>query len=54
VCGKEKTKKSPCNSMFKHGIIRPTVTSRKRVLACANRPDFGHPMILTVRMGSHI
>jgi hypothetical protein len=37
--GQRKVKKTPCNSLFKHGLVRPTLTSRKYVLTCANRTD---------------
>ena len=37
--GQRKVKKTPCNSLFKHDLIRPTLTPRKHVLTCANRTE---------------
>ncbi len=37
--GQRKVKKTPCNSLFKHDLIRPTLAPRKHVLTCANRTD---------------
>jgi hypothetical protein len=37
--GQRKVKETPCNSLFKHDLIRPTLTPRKHVLTCANRTD---------------
>ena len=37
--GQRKVKKAPCNSLFKHDRIRPTLSLRKHVLTCNNRTD---------------
>jgi hypothetical protein len=37
--GRRKVKKTPCNSLFNHDLMRPTLTPCKHVLTCANRTD---------------
>ena len=34
-----KLKKTPCDSLLKHDLTRPTLSPRKHVLTCANRTD---------------
>jgi hypothetical protein len=37
--GQRKVKESPCDSRFKHDLVRPILTPHKHVLTCANRTD---------------
>ena len=37
--GSKKSQDTPCNSLFNHDLIRPTLTPRKHDLTCANRTD---------------
>jgi hypothetical protein len=51
--GQRKVKETPCNSLFRHGLIRPALTPRKHALTCATVLIWSF-MILTVRMVPHI